>query len=241
MTSPLHAPRLATQRSFGHAWVALGAALAVHVADEAAHDFLALYNPNARAIQERLGGFPFPPTFSFTAWLTGLIVAVIAWLALAPLAYRGHRWLLPLAAIGSMVHVANGVGHVITSFWLGRAAPGVWSAPLLLASAVWMLTILRHLRRARAPTWEHEPNATAYDLKQLAFAVFLFELVVAGLAFATRAFFGIRTALWVGLGIGALVLAAFIAISLFGVLTHTLATWLARRETRGRRDRSGVA
>jgi hypothetical protein len=90
-------------------------------------------------------------------------------------------------------------------------------------------------------TWGREPNATAYDLKQLAFAVFLFELVVAALAFATRAFFGVRTALWVGLGIGALVLAAFIAISLFGVLMHTLATWLARHETRARRNRSAGA
>jgi hypothetical protein len=88
-------------------------------------------------------------------------------------------------------------------------------------------------------TWGHEPNATAYDLKQLAFAVLLFELVVVALAFATRAFFGVRTALRVGLGIGALVLVAFALISLFGVLTHTLAAFLARRETRERRDRSG--
>ena len=154
-----HAP--APHRTFGHAWIALGAALAVHVADEAAHDFLALYNPNALAIQERLGGLPFPPTFSFTAWLTGLILAVIAWLALAPLAYRGYRWLVPLATIGSIVHVANGVGHVITSFRLGRAAPGVWYAPLLLASAVWMLTVLRHRRRARgAPHSEIRARAT---------------------------------------------------------------------------------
>jgi hypothetical protein len=139
---------VAAPRTFGHAWVAVGLALAVHVADEAAHDFLALYNPSALAIQQRLGGFPFPPTFSFTTWLAGLLLAVVAWLALAPLAYRGRRWLLPLATIATVVHVANGLGHILTSFWLGRAAPGVWSAPLLLASAVWMLTVLRRLRRA---------------------------------------------------------------------------------------------
>ena len=90
-------------------------------------------------------------------------------------------------------------------------------------------------------TWGNEPNATAYDLKQLAFAVLLFELVVAALAFATRAFFGVRTALWVGLGIGALVLVAFALISLFGVLVHTVAAVFARRGTRARRDRSGAA
>jgi len=146
-----HASASAAQRSFGHAWIALGLALAVHVADEAAHDFLALYNPNALAIQERLGGFPFPPTFSFTAWLTGLTLVVAAWLALTPLAYRGRRWLLPLATILSVVHVANGLGHVITSLWLGRAAPGVWSAPLLVASAIWMLTVVQRVRRSPSP------------------------------------------------------------------------------------------
>jgi hypothetical protein len=87
------------------------------------------------------------------------------------------------------------------------------------------------------PEWDTRPNATVYDLKQLAFAVLLFELVIAALTVATRAFFGIRTALWVGLGIGVVVLVAFVLITLFGIFTHTLAAFLARRETRARRDR----
>ena len=60
------------------------------------------------------------------------------------------------------------------------------------------------------PDEDTRPNATVYDLKHLAFAVGLFELVVAGLAVATRAFFGVRTAVWVGIGIGVLVLVAFV-------------------------------
>lgn len=92
----------------------------------------------------------------------------------------------------------------------------------------------------RTPTQQPErdrpPNATVYDLKQLAFAVLLFELVIAALTVATRAFFGIRTAMWVGLGIGVVVLVAFVLITLFGIFTHTLAAFLARRETRPRRD-----
>lgn len=84
--------------------------------------------------------------------------------------------------------------------------------------------------------WGDEPNATAYDLKQLAFAVLLFELVIAALTVATRAFFGVRTAVWVGLVIGAFVLVAFAVISLFGIFTHTIATFLARRASRARRD-----
>jgi hypothetical protein len=92
-----------------------------------------------------------------------------------------------------------------------------------------------------APTksndWGTEPNATWYDLKQLGFAVLLFELVVAALAYATRVFFGVRTALWVGFGIGTLVLVAFVLIALFGVFTHTIAAFLARREMRRRQNR----
>ena len=152
-----HSSDSTARHSFGHAWVALGLALAVHVADEAAHDFLALYNPNALAIQQRLGGFPFPPTFSLTAWLTGLSLAVAAWLALAPLAYRRRRRLLPLAITLSVVHIANGLGHVITSLWLDRAAPGVWSAPLLVATAVWMLTVIPRVRRSASPPTPNLP------------------------------------------------------------------------------------
>ena len=77
--------------------------------------------------------------------------------------------------------------------------------------------------------WGTEPNATWYDLKQLVFALVLFELVVAALAIGTRAFFGVGIALWVGLGIGALVLAAFVLVTLFGVLTHAVAAYLVRR------------
>jgi hypothetical protein len=135
---------------FGHAWIALGLALAIHVADEAVHDFLALYNPTALAIRERLG-VPFPPTFSFTTWLSGLAVVVVAWLALAPLAYRGRRWLVPLATVLSVIHIVNGCAHGLTSLWLGRAAPGVWSAPLLVASAIWMLTIVQRIRSRSSP------------------------------------------------------------------------------------------
>ena len=89
----------------------------------------------------------------------------------------------------------------------------------------------------QAPERDTRPNATVYDLKQLAFAVLLFEFVVAALAVATRAFFGIRTAVWVGLGIGVVILVAFLLITLVGIVTHTLSALLARRETRPRRDR----
>jgi hypothetical protein len=87
------------------------------------------------------------------------------------------------------------------------------------------------------PHWDAGPSATSYDLRQLAFAVLLFELVIAALTIATRAFFGVRTAVWVGFGIGVLVLVAFALIALFSALTYAVAAFLARREARARRDR----
>jgi len=92
---------------------------------------------------------------------------------------------------------------------------------------------------AQQSEWDTRPNATVYDLKQLAFAVFLFELVIAALTVATRAFFGMRTAVWVGLGIGLIVFVAFVLITLLGVFTHAVVAFFARRQTRTRRDRQG--
>ena len=87
------------------------------------------------------------------------------------------------------------------------------------------------------PLWDEGPSPTSYELRQLAFAVLLFELVIAALTIATRAFFGVQTAVWVGLGIGLLVLAAFALVLLFGGFAHIVAAFLARRETRARGDR----
>ena len=56
----------------GRAWIFLTIALALHVLDEAVHDFLSIYNPAARALRDRLPFLPLP-TFSFGVWLGGLI------------------------------------------------------------------------------------------------------------------------------------------------------------------------
>ena len=54
--------------NFGLAWIAFALAVALHVADEARHDFLATYNPNAIAIRRRLH-IPFPPVFTLRTCL----------------------------------------------------------------------------------------------------------------------------------------------------------------------------
>jgi hypothetical protein len=125
--------------NFGFAWVAFAVALALHVADEAAHDFLSLYNPNALAIRRRLH-IPFPPVFTFRTWLGGLIAGILLLLFLSPAAFHGVHWIrivaLPLAILAGL---ANAAVHFIGSLAYRRPLAGLLSSPLLLVAGSWLL------------------------------------------------------------------------------------------------------
>ena len=126
-------------RNFGYAWVAFALTVAVHVTDEATHDFLSVYNPLARAIRERVPFLPIP-TFTFEIWIAGLAAGILLLLALSPLAFKNNRTLryiaFPLAVI---VGLFNAAGHFGGSLYFQRWMPGVYSAPLLLLAAIWLL------------------------------------------------------------------------------------------------------
>ena len=124
------------------AWLALTAALALHVADEASNDFLAFYNPMVLRLRETLGWFPMP-TFTFWPWLIGLTLAVLLLLALTPSVARGGRWVRVAGYPFAGLMLLNGVGHIALSVAEGRMMPGVWTAPLLLAGSVYLLSALR--------------------------------------------------------------------------------------------------
>lgn len=123
--------------SVGWAWLAATIVLAIHVADEATHDFLAWYNPQALRIR-RFIRLPFPPTFTFLPWLAGLIVGIAVLGALTPAAFAGATWMRPLAYVVAGIHIANGLGHLVGSVVVRRVLPGAISAPLLLASGIWL-------------------------------------------------------------------------------------------------------
>jgi len=131
-------------RRHGIAWLALTAALAVHVADEAAHDFLALYNPNAAAIRAALPFLPLP-TFTLASWLASLAVAVVALAALSVAAFRGARWAVPASTAYAGLMAANGLLHTVGSLMLGRLLPGVYSSPLLVAAALCLFVAARRV------------------------------------------------------------------------------------------------
>lgn len=128
---------------FGIAWGMFAAALALHVTDEATHDFLASYNPSVLAIRARLPFLPLP-TFTFGVWLGSLIAGICLLLCLSPLAFRGIRWLRIAAwPVGLLFGIANASLHIGSSIYFHRWMPGVYSSPVLLIGGVYLLVAAR--------------------------------------------------------------------------------------------------
>jgi hypothetical protein len=148
--------RFADASALGWAWVALTAALAIHVTDEARNDFLALYNPAVRRIRQALPFVPLPE-FTFRWWLAGLVMAVVALALLSLFVFSGARWSRGAAVFFGTLMALNGLGHILGSLSSGQLLAGTWSAPLLLAAAIALLSIsLRttHRRSEASPRAE---------------------------------------------------------------------------------------
>jgi hypothetical protein len=122
--------------------VALCAALAIHVVDEALTDFLSVYNPTVKALRQRWRFLPLP-IFSFKVWLSGLVLAVIFLFALSPLAFVAAKGLAPLAYFFAAFMMVNGLQHIAASIYMRRLMPGTYSAPLLLICATYLFVHVR--------------------------------------------------------------------------------------------------
>ena len=97
-----------------------------------------MYNPAVRAIRARFPFLPLP-IFSFRVWLSGLVVALLVLASLTPFAFRGAVWMRPLAFAFGLIMAGNGLLHLIGSLYMKKAMPGVYSAPLILGAAVYLL------------------------------------------------------------------------------------------------------
>jgi hypothetical protein len=128
--------------------VGLSLALAVHVTDEALTDFLSIYNPIAQSIRDAVPWVPIP-IFEFNTWLAALVGAVVALLALSPFAFRGSRPFRAVAYAFSIFMVLNALAHSVGSLFLGGPMPGVYSSPLLLGAAAFLLHALLQSRASR--------------------------------------------------------------------------------------------
>ncbi len=147
-------------RRFGIAWVTFALALAVHVTDEATHDFLSTYNSSVHAIRAHLPFLPLP-TFSFRVWLALLIAGIFLLLCLSPFAFRGASWLRtfsqPLAVV---VGVLNATLHIGSSIYFHRWMPGVYSSPILLLAAIYLLANSR-ARDSSVESWLPTPRRSS--------------------------------------------------------------------------------
>jgi hypothetical protein len=125
--------------NFGFAWIAFAIAVALHVADEAAHDFLATYNPNALAIRRRLH-IPFPPVFTLRAFLSTLMTGVCLLLVLSPLAFHGVHWIrIAALVLAIVIGIGNAFLHIGGSILYRRWMAGILSSPVLLVAGGWLL------------------------------------------------------------------------------------------------------
>jgi hypothetical protein len=80
------------------------------------------------------------PVFTFETWIGGLLFVLAVWLALTPWAFRGLKWTRWLAIpVALLAGIGNGLAHILSSIYLGRFMPGVYSAPLILLSGTLLL------------------------------------------------------------------------------------------------------
>lgn len=138
---------------FGLAWFLLCIVFALHVWDEAAHDFLGYYNATVLTLYGHFSWFP-RIDMQFREWLIGLIVAIAVCTALTPFAFRNAGWLRPLAYVYSGIQFLNGTMHTLAQIHGGTVpsvrfegvAPGFYTAPLLLAASAYLFWSLRRTK-----------------------------------------------------------------------------------------------
>lgn len=119
------------------AWLLLVAALAAHVVDEAATDFLGFYNPLVLSIRERIPWFPMP-TFTFGIWLAGLALLIVVLALMAQMVRQDVVGTRLASWVLAVIMFLNGVGHLGGSMFFQRWLPGATSAPLLVGASIWL-------------------------------------------------------------------------------------------------------
>jgi hypothetical protein len=123
-------------RKFGNAWLFLSLSLAIHVIDETENDFLSFYNLIGNRFKESWH-LPFL-TFTFSQWISGLMVLIIIALSLTVLAYRGKKIIYFLAWPYSIIMFFDGLIHIAGSIYFGFLVPGIYSAPLLIIGSMFL-------------------------------------------------------------------------------------------------------
>jgi len=67
------------------------------------------------------------------------VLAVVGLASLTPFAFRGAGWMRPLAYAFGLIMAGNGLLHLAGSVYTRKAMPGLYSAPIILAAAIYLL------------------------------------------------------------------------------------------------------
>jgi len=137
--------------------VTLCVGFVLHIVDEALTDILSVYNPTVLALRAQMRWLPLP-TFSLKSWLAVMVLVNIALLLLSPYAFRGARWMRPLAYGFAGIMILNAIGHVLgtiagqtfASVRFSRPMSGFYSSPFLLGAAIYLLSRLRRTKESDA-------------------------------------------------------------------------------------------
>lgn len=148
------APPALSESGFGSAWFALCVAFALHIFDEAATGFLAVYNPTVTILRESWGWLPMG-TIQLREFLIGHILVCLLLFCLTPLAARGMHGLRSLAWAYAVIMFLNALGHTVgtilghtvASVTFSRPAPGFYTSPLLFLTSLWLMARLRRTAR----------------------------------------------------------------------------------------------
>ena len=145
-------------RRLGFAWLLLTVAFGLHILDEALTGFLSVYNPTVAALRAEYSWFPMPQ-FDFNSWLWGLICFLLVLFALTPFFFRNAPWVRPIGYLMVVVQILNAAGHTlgtitaqtVASVHFPRPAPGFYSSPLLLITALYSLYALSSSSQQHLP------------------------------------------------------------------------------------------
>jgi hypothetical protein len=120
-------------RPVGAAFLLLVIAQAAHSVEECVYRLYDVFAP-ASYVASLVSG---DPATGFALANTGIVlVGLWCWAAGVR---TGRAWGLPAAWAWAVVETANGIGHLGIAAWRGQYFPGVATAPLLLATALYLM------------------------------------------------------------------------------------------------------
>ncbi|MDX9857296.1 MAG: hypothetical protein RBT76_05865 [candidate division Zixibacteria bacterium] len=131
------------------AWLVLLTAISLHVIDEALTNFLSEFNalvPLARS----LTGVAAIPHLSGEIWLGGVLILLVAGLALTPIVHRGHLPIRVVATALGVLMILNACVHIAWSVASGSLMPGATTSPILGAAGAFMA-----VRGLNGRYWRH--------------------------------------------------------------------------------------